>query len=70
MILVDGSSPRVAPSPDPFSAIVYAAQGRDVLMTMVGGEILVKDGAPLHLDTAEITAAARSEAAALARRAL
>ncbi len=70
LILVDMSSPRIAPAPDPFSAIVYAAGPGDVRMTMVGGEILAKDGAFLHLDPAEITAAARVEAAALARRAL
>ena len=70
LILVDASSPRLAPSPDPFSAVVYAARCSDVRMTMVGGEMVVKDGAPVHLDAAEIAAQARSEAAALARRAL
>ena len=70
LILVDTASPRLAPSPDPFSAIVYSAQASDVTMTMVGGEVLVQDGALLHLDRAEITAEARAEAAALARRAL
>ena len=63
-------SPQMAPSPDPFSAIVYAAHPGDVRLTMVDGEILVKDGAPLHLDAAEIAAEARSHAAELARRAL
>jgi 5-methylthioadenosine/S-adenosylhomocysteine deaminase len=70
LILVDAASPRVAPSPDPFSAVVYAGHGADVRMTMVDGRILARDGALLHLDTAEIAAAARAEAAALARRAL
>jgi 5-methylthioadenosine/S-adenosylhomocysteine deaminase len=70
LILLDGLSPRLAPSPDPFSAIVYAADAGDVRLTMVDGEILVKDGAPLHLDAAEIAAEARSHAAELARRAL
>ena len=31
----------------------------DVSLTMVDGEILVRDGAPLHLDAAEIAAEAR-----------
>jgi 5-methylthioadenosine/S-adenosylhomocysteine deaminase len=70
LILVDASSPPTTPSPDPFSAIVYAADAGDVRLTMVDGEILVKDGAPLHLDAAEIAAEARSQAAELARRAL
>jgi 5-methylthioadenosine/S-adenosylhomocysteine deaminase len=70
LILVDASSHRLAPSPDPFSAIVYAAQCSDVRMTMVGGDVVVKEGSPVGLDAAEIAAQARSEAAALARRAL
>ncbi len=70
LILVDASSHRQAPSPDPFSALVYAAQCSDVRMTIVGGEVVVKDGLPVHLDAVEIAAQARSEAAALARRAL
>ncbi len=70
LILVDASSHRLVPSPDPFSAVVYAAQCSDVRMTMVGGEMVVMDGAPVHLDAAEIASQARTEAAALARRAL
>ena len=70
LILVDASSYRVAPSPDPFSAIVYAAGASDVRLTMVDGEVLVRDGVAVRLDAAEIAADARSEAAALARRAL
>jgi cytosine/adenosine deaminase-related metal-dependent hydrolase len=70
LILIDAMSPQMAPSPDPFSAIAYAAHPGDVRLTMVDGEILVRDGAPLHLDAAEIAAEARSHAAELARRAL
>ena len=70
LILVNGTSPEVAPSPDPYSAVVYAANASNVHLTMVDGEILVKNGSPLHLDAAEIAAEARSQAASLARRAL
>jgi 5-methylthioadenosine/S-adenosylhomocysteine deaminase len=70
LILVDASSYRVVPSPDPFSAIVYGASANDVRLTMVDGEVLVRDGAAVQLDAAEITANARVEAAALAGRAL
>jgi 5-methylthioadenosine/S-adenosylhomocysteine deaminase len=70
LILVDGLSPHVAPSPDPFSAIVYAAAANDVRLTMVDGEILVREGMAVHLDAAGISADARSAAAELARRAL
>ena len=70
LILVDAASYRVVPTPDPFSAIVYGAGASDVTLTMVDGEVLVREGAVVRLDAAEITAEARSEAAALARRAL
>ena len=70
LILLDGLSPHVAPSPDPFSAVVYAGGADDVRLTMVDGEILVREGIAVHLDAAEISADARSAAAELARRAL
>jgi cytosine/adenosine deaminase-related metal-dependent hydrolase len=70
LILVDAASAHTAPSPDPFSAIVYAAQAADVMLTMVDGEILVRDGQPVRLDAAEIAADARRHAAELERRAL
>jgi 5-methylthioadenosine/S-adenosylhomocysteine deaminase len=70
LILIDATSPRIAPSPDPFSAIVYATHPSDVRLTMVDGEILVRDGVSLHLDAAEIAAEARAHAAELAGRAL
>ena len=70
LILIDAASAHSAPSPDPFSAIVYAAHAADVRVTMVDGEILVRDGRPLQLDPGEIGADARHHAAELARRAL
>ena len=70
LILIDAASAHMAPSPDPFSAIVYAAQPADVRLTMVDGEILVRDGQPLQLDGAQIAADARRHAAELERRAL
>ena len=70
LILINAASPQVTPSPDPYSAIVYAANADHVSLTMVDGEILVKNGAPVHLDVAEIAADARTQAAELARRAL
>ena len=70
LILIDAESAHTAPSPDAFSAIVYAAQAADVRLTMVDGEILVRNGQPLRLDAAEIGADARRHAAELERRAL
>ena len=69
LILIDASAPHLSPGLDPFSTIVYAARPDDVRLTMVDGEILVRDGRATHLDAAEITADARREARALAGRA-
>jgi 5-methylthioadenosine/S-adenosylhomocysteine deaminase len=69
LIVVDSRGAHLAPSPDPFSAIVYAARPTDVRLTMVDGEIRVRDGALVDLDPAEIAATARREARLLAGRA-
>jgi 5-methylthioadenosine/S-adenosylhomocysteine deaminase len=69
LVLLDRDAPHLTPDPDPFSTIVYAARPEDVRLTMVDGEILVRDGRALQLDAAEIAAQARREAGALAARA-
>jgi cytosine/adenosine deaminase-related metal-dependent hydrolase len=69
LILIDHANVHMAPSPDPFSAVVYAARPTDVRMTMVDGEIRVRDGVPVHLDEPDIAATARDEARRLAARA-
>jgi 5-methylthioadenosine/S-adenosylhomocysteine deaminase len=69
LILIAAAEAHMAPSPDPFSAIVYAARPTDVLLTMVDGEIRVRDGRPTDLDAAEIAATAYAEAGRLAARA-
>lgn len=69
LILIDGRQPHFGASPDPYSAIVYAGRPTDVRLTMIDGEILVRDGQPERLDAAEIAAAARDQARRLAGRA-
>ena len=44
LIAVDVSGPMVAPSIDPYSTLVYACRGTDVRVTMVDGDVLVRDG--------------------------
>ena len=63
LVLVDASGP------DPYSTIVYGSRGTSVRATIVDGEVLVDDFRPTRWDPSEIAAAARAEAAALARRA-
>ena len=69
VIVVDRDRPHLAPSPDPYSTLVYAARGSDVRTTIVDGEVLVDDFTPLRVDRAEVVAAARVAADELARRA-
>jgi len=69
LILVDRDRPHLAPDPDPWSTLVYGARGTDVRLTMVDGEILVRDSTLQHLDAGAITAEARTAAAQLIRRA-
>ena len=69
LVLVDRSSPGVAPDADPYSTIVYAAGPADVRLTMVGGQVVVLDATAVQLDAGAITADARREARALATRA-
>ena len=59
-------TPHATPSPDPVSAIVYAAQSRDVRHVFVDGRQLVEDGALTErsgLDRAEVVHRAKVEAA-------
>ena len=60
LILID------AKGPDPYSTVVYASRGTDVRTTVVDGEVLVDNFRPTRWDPAEIRAAARAEATALA----
>jgi 5-methylthioadenosine/S-adenosylhomocysteine deaminase len=69
LIVVGLDRPHLAPGPDPYSTLVYAARGTDVRHTVVDGQVLVRDSCPVHLDTAEVVADARREAGALLARA-
>lgn len=68
LILVDRGGPHLAPDRDPWSTLAYAARGSDVRLTMVDGQMLVKDFSLVQLDSREIVAAARDAAAQLASR--
>jgi 5-methylthioadenosine/S-adenosylhomocysteine deaminase len=69
VIVVDRDRPHLAPGPDPYSTLVYAARGSDVRTTIVDGELLVDNFAPLRVDPVEVAADARAAAARLAARA-
>src|SRR4051812_36923193 len=69
LLVVDRDRPHLAPGPDPYSTLVYAARGSDVRTTVVDGEVLVDDFAPVRVDRTEIAIAAREAARQLASRA-
>ena len=69
LIAVDVSGPMAAPGADPYSSLVYACRGTDVRLTMVDGDILVRDGMHVSVDPAALAAQSRIEAARLMARA-
>ena len=69
LILVDRDRPHLAPGPDPYSTLVYAARGTDVRTTIVDGAVLVDAFALVRAHPAYVARRARDEARALAARA-
>ncbi len=66
---LDLARPQLAPAFDPVSDAVYAASGGEVILTMVAGEILYRDGVHRWCDYPALLAAFREAAAGLVRRA-
>ena len=56
LIVVDRDRPHLAPGPDPYSTLVYAARGSDVRTTIVDGEVLVTSSRRSGVDRAEVAA--------------
>jgi 5-methylthioadenosine/S-adenosylhomocysteine deaminase len=69
LIVVDRDRPHLAPGPDPYSTLVYAARGSDVRTTVVDGEVLVDEFKPVRVDHREVAVESRRAAKDLARRA-
>jgi 5-methylthioadenosine/S-adenosylhomocysteine deaminase len=69
LVELDLEGPHVEPSPDPISAIVYAAERSDIQRVFVDGEIVVERGVALYTDQRRVVARAREEALAVFTRA-
>jgi 5-methylthioadenosine/S-adenosylhomocysteine deaminase len=54
IIVVDLNRPHLCPLYDPYSAMVYAADGADVKDVIVNGKVLMKDRKHITLDPQEI----------------
>jgi 5-methylthioadenosine/S-adenosylhomocysteine deaminase len=60
VIAVDlSSSPHMVPTSDPYSALVHGANQKDVLMTMVSGQIVFDGGEYLTVDAERALARGR-----------
>jgi len=58
LIVVDASCPNMQPMFDALNNLVYSADGKDVLMTMVDGDVLYRDGEFKNIDLEETVAQA------------
>lgn len=68
VIAVDAGRPHLTPVHDPVAALVYAARGSDVTLSIVGGRIVVEDGRCVLVDQDEVMAEARGRARDLTAR--
>ena len=69
LILVERDGVGLAPDVDPWSSIVYAARGTDVVLTMVDGEIVARAGQLVRDDRAQVAADGWAAARRLTARA-
>jgi 5-methylthioadenosine/S-adenosylhomocysteine deaminase len=69
LIIVDADRAHTAPGVDPYSTLVYACHGSDVVTTIIDGHVLLDDRRLTRLDEAAVADEARREARALVSRA-
>lgn len=66
MIAVDLASASAFPSPDPYSAVVYSCSASDVILSIVGGEVIYRSGEFTRVDQEEVRRCAALAAAKIA----
>ncbi|MDE0377519.1 MAG: amidohydrolase [bacterium] len=67
--VVDLERVHLQPLNRTISTLVYAGRGSDVVMTIVGGEVIYENGASTKVDEAEVIAEARARSVELIERA-
>ena len=65
VIVLDTNQPHLTPMYNPYSHLVYAAKGSDVIHTICHGEVLMADREIRTMDLAEVMARAKEQAALL-----
>lgn len=69
VIVIDAQGAHLCPIHDPEAAVVYSANAADVRTILVGGRVVVRDGAVTTIDEQAVLARARERARALRREA-
>ena len=69
LAVIDLDRVHLQPLNRTISTLVYAARGSDVVMTIVGGEVIYENGASTRVDEGEVIAEARARSAELIERA-
>jgi 5-methylthioadenosine/S-adenosylhomocysteine deaminase len=67
IILVDMNKPHLTPLYNPFSHLVYAASGADVVTSIIDGRVVMKDRHLLTIDLNEVMSEVRKIGATIAR---
>jgi 5-methylthioadenosine/S-adenosylhomocysteine deaminase len=67
IILVDMNKPHLTPLYNPFSHLVYAASGADVVTSIIDGRVVMKDRRLLTVDLNEVMGEVRKIGAIIAR---
>lgn len=60
LILIDTQVPHLTPLHDPHTAVVFSAGRSDVRHVLVGGEVVVEDRTPIHVDVPALLEAANA----------
>ncbi len=66
IILVDTNKPHLTPLYNPFSHLVYAASGSDVVTSIIDGRVVMKDRCLLTIDLNDVMAEVRKIGATIA----
>ena len=68
LCVIDTDTPQFTPMTDAACNVVYAAQGADVRLTMVDGEVLYRDGEFKTIDIEKVKAETQKRKDAILRR--
>lgn len=68
LFVIAPNTSKITPIHDPVATLVYSCGEENVVMTMAGGKVLVRDGVVRHINEAEVVRGCQEAALALADR--